>query len=70
MNADVADELDTGTPQRFGWHTFAPPPSTALALGVLSGAVVGAIIAYDVAVLVRLGRILRARFRRSSPNEL
>jgi hypothetical protein len=54
----VADEGE-----RFGWRTFRPPPPLGLVFGVVYGAIAGAIIAYDVTVLIRLGRLLGARIR-------
>jgi hypothetical protein len=49
--------------ERLGWRTFRPPPTLGVAFGVVYGAIAGAIIAYDVTVLIRLGRILRARIQ-------
>jgi hypothetical protein len=47
--------------ERFGWRTFRPPPPIALVFGALYGAVAGAIIAWDIAVLIRGFRIVRRR---------
>jgi hypothetical protein len=51
----------TRTGERFGWRTFRPPPPIALVFGALYGAVAGAIIAWDIAVLIRGFRIVRRR---------
>jgi hypothetical protein len=47
--------------ERFGWRILRPPPVAGLVFGMIYGAIAGAIIAYDVAVLVRFGRLLRDR---------
>jgi hypothetical protein len=51
----------TRTGERFGWRTLRPPPPIALVFGALYGAVAGAIIAWDIAVLIRGFRIVRRR---------
>jgi hypothetical protein len=47
--------------EHFGWRTFRPPPPPAIVFGIIYGAVVGAFIAWDVAVLIRLFRLTRRR---------
>jgi hypothetical protein len=48
-------------PEQLGWRILRPPPAAGFAFGALYGAIAGAMIAWDVAVLVRFGRLLRAR---------
>jgi hypothetical protein len=47
--------------ERFGWRTFRPPPSVALVFGAIYGAIAGAIIVWDIVVLIRGGKILKRR---------
>jgi hypothetical protein len=47
--------------ERFGLRLFRPPPGRALIFGAVYGAVAGAVIAWDLAVLIRLGRLASAR---------
>lgn len=49
--------------EHLGWGTFRPPPKTGLVFGAIYGALAGMFIAYDIAVLIRLGRIMQARIR-------
>ncbi len=68
MDDDVSERnggepTDAGA-ERIGWHTFRPPPALALLFGAAYGAIAGAVIAYDVTVLIRLGRVLRASIQR------
>jgi hypothetical protein len=47
--------------ERFGWRTLRLPPLPALVFGTAYGAIVGAVIAWDIAVVLRLGRLLKRR---------
>ena len=47
--------------ERFGWSTFRLPPVPALVFGAIYGAIAGAIIAWDIAVIIRGGRIIKRR---------
>jgi hypothetical protein len=49
--------------ERLSWSTLRPPPPLGLTFGAVYGAIAGAIIAYDITVLIRLGRVLRARIQ-------
>ena len=51
---------NTGS-ERFGWRTFRPPPPVALVFGAVYGAIAGAIIVWDIAVLMRGSKIVKRR---------
>jgi hypothetical protein len=55
-NASRADE------EHFGWRILRLPPPGALVFGAIYGAVAGAFIAWDVAVIFRAGKIVKRRF--------
>ena len=57
MNDDVSSEHV----ERFGWRTFRLPPAPALLFGAAYGAVAGAIIAWDISVVIRGGKIVKRR---------
>jgi hypothetical protein len=54
-NASTAEE------EHLGWRILRLPPPAALAFGAIYGAVAGAFIAWDVAVVVRLAKIVSRR---------
>ncbi|MEX1253149.1 MAG: hypothetical protein WEE64_02295 [Dehalococcoidia bacterium] len=58
-----AEPAESTDDERLAWRTFRPPPALGLLFGAVYGAIAGAIIAYDVTVLIRLGRVLRARIQ-------
>lgn len=55
---------DASKEERLGWHTLRLPPAPALIFGAAYGAVAGAIIAWDIAVLIRGFRVVRHRVSR------
>jgi hypothetical protein len=56
MQNDTTDDAE-----HFGWRTFRTPPVAAMIVGAVYGAVAGAIIVWDIAVLIRLFRLGRRR---------
>jgi hypothetical protein len=63
VSLQLADEAGPATEEHLGWSTFGPPPPVGLVFGAVYGAIAGLFIAYDVTVLIRIGRIVRARMR-------
>jgi hypothetical protein len=56
--------------ERLGWRALRPPPLPALVFGALYGAIAGAVVAWDIAVLIRLGRALQQRLaQRRKPGD-
>jgi hypothetical protein len=51
----------TDAEERFGWRTFRLPPLPAIIFGLIYGAIAGAIIVWDIAVVIRLFRLGRQR---------
>ena len=58
MNDDATSEQHV---ERLGWRTLRLPPPAALAFGAVYGAIVGALIAWDIAVVIRGGKIVKRR---------
>ena len=54
-------ESTSNRDDHFGWHTFRLPPPAALIFGAAYGAIAGAIIAWDIAVVIRGGKLVRKR---------
>ena len=59
--ATRASDLIGPQEERMGWRTLRMPPKRALAFGALYGAIMGAIVAWDLAVILRWGKIARRR---------
>jgi hypothetical protein len=57
----MIDKSRNARDERFGWRTFRPPPPVALVFGAIYGAIAGAIIVWDIVVLIRGGKILKRR---------
>jgi hypothetical protein len=57
------DIAERSPDERLGWRTFRPPPPLGLLFGAVYGALVGMVVAYDIAVLIRFGRLVQARIR-------
>jgi hypothetical protein len=55
------ERASTGAEERFGWRTFRLPPLPAIIFGLIYGALAGAIIVWDIAVVIRLFRLGRER---------
>jgi len=60
----LAGDAEEPLEDHLGWNTFRPPPKIGLAFGAIYGAIAGMFIAYDVAVLIRIARVVRARIRK------
>jgi hypothetical protein len=61
---------EAGRPEKLGWRALRPPPLPAMIFGAIYGAIAGAVVAWDIAVLIRLGRVLQQRLaQRRRPGE-
>ncbi len=64
----MTDAASAQRRERFGWRTFRLPPLPALVVGTAYGAIAGAVIAWDIAVVLRLGRLLKHRISQEIEN--
>jgi hypothetical protein len=58
---DIDDDASEANKERLGWRTLRPPSPVALTFGAVYGAIAGAIVVWDIAVLIRAAKILGRR---------
>jgi hypothetical protein len=53
--------------ETWGWRILRPPPVPAVVFGAVYGLIAGAVIVYDVVVLIRMAKVLIPKIRERTP---